>query len=1496
MPNLLKKIIASVTTITCAVWLMGPGMAQAITAAELQVQIDALLAQLATLQSQLSGLDGGSTGTGTVSGCTITSFDRNLSQGMSGDDVKCLQIVLNSDADTKLADSGAGSPGSETTYFGPITKAGAIKFQEKYADEILASWGLTSGTGFVGSTSRTKLNTLLTSGGTGDTGGTGGTGDTGDTGGTTPTGGENKVGLAADNPVAATVAGGSQKVIFAKINFCAASQANTVSKIILARGGVAQDDDLGNIYLYEGTKQVGSAQALNTTNHTATFSSLNWTIPANECKVLTVKADLAAAANAGDSPKLLIQSASKITSAIALDGVFPISSNGMTIAGFAVGSLKVATTTPSGSVVAGSTEQGVAGFKFEASSTEGVAVHSITVTEVGSSVDSDISNLKLFYQSVQLGSTVVSLSNGAATFDISGAPLEMTAGTSKTLTLYADIGSSTGVNDRTIQFEITEKDDVTAYGTNSGGIIVVFSGAWETVNEGWPAKAYAITVGLGTLTVADSTTYSPSAQEYTRGTLQNDIVAFKFSAGANEGVRITKLKIHSATGTALGSSDVSNITLYDAETGEQLTNTDGNTIGAAGLSSSGYVTFGANTTGLDVTGLFDIEKSKNRHILVKADVPTGASTATGFLGFEIDNPLTQVWADGLSSQNDLGTSEINAGASTQVPSTELMHDILEKGTLTVGPNSNSAAASTYAVGTYDYTFGSLDLTSSGEDISVTQLNVFFATGTGDSATNTAADAADVNNIELWDGTTLLQTDSQLSSGYAQFAITLTVPKNTTKTLTVKGDIPSGSDAGALQIWLQKPGDITAEGAKSGVTITPTASSWSAVNGNVMTKGAPGIVITRANTPATQTYVKNTSGAHVATLYFTASTSEDVTITKIRIAGSAATNSSSSAVSGVTAINAAQESVIGLKVESMVGNIKLYNGATQIGSTKPTLTDGTNYDYAEFTGLNLKIAKGTTKAIDVKLDINDATTTAGDEAVYFYFGIASGTSHVAGSGDGSGTALTSTTITIADVGLTGNGMLLGSAGTLTIAADVDTAISAMQRASTEKVNLGSWKFTATNEGIDITKLAFAVTTSTAAVGTSIGRAESADRTTGVLAGGVFGLATSGNFAAVSKDYCFDYSINDAATQTCYFWWGGSEGKGTTTDLLMDILRSASSTNCWASTSLGIAMTGTSSDGAISLSASPAGNYSLEITDCAASAASNSADNLKLGLKYGGTETIGKYEGTDGELGALYLYDGTTLLGTSYLGTDEAGKAIFSFTDAGAINVPKGNKVLTLKADISAYTALTEGSTLYFTLASREALDIVGKGAQSGTALSASTISTSSLAANEMWLYSTKPTITKNAASPSGVATAGTNEEVFRFDVANANSGLDLYINAIRFTLKTNASSSAFDKTYNLYRSTDPSTVIGTGISYAKATTSDTTGYATIYPYAGNQVGSGSTNTYILKANTGDMDEVSAKTEYLIVSIEVDDFYWDDGLAVNANKKVLLEAVNGNKLTW
>ncbi|OHA40944.1 MAG: hypothetical protein A3G59_01535 [Candidatus Taylorbacteria bacterium RIFCSPLOWO2_12_FULL_47_20] len=87
-------------------------------------------------------------------------FARNLRTGSSGEDVRKLQEILNSDPATVVAKEGAGSPGRETNFFGALTKLAVIRFQEIYASDILAPLLLYKGTGFVGGATRKKLEAV----------------------------------------------------------------------------------------------------------------------------------------------------------------------------------------------------------------------------------------------------------------------------------------------------------------------------------------------------------------------------------------------------------------------------------------------------------------------------------------------------------------------------------------------------------------------------------------------------------------------------------------------------------------------------------------------------------------------------------------------------------------------------------------------------------------------------------------------------------------------------------------------------------------------------------------------------------------------------------------------------------------------------------------------------------------------------------------------------------------------------------------------------------------------------------------------------------------------------------------------------------------------------------------------------------------------------------------------------------------------------------------
>lgn len=92
------------------------------------------------------------------------TFTTPMGTGARGEDVKYLQIFLNADPATQLAGTGAGSPGNETEYYGPITAAAVTSFQNKHAGEILEPLGLSVGTGYFGNSSIAHANAMLEGG------------------------------------------------------------------------------------------------------------------------------------------------------------------------------------------------------------------------------------------------------------------------------------------------------------------------------------------------------------------------------------------------------------------------------------------------------------------------------------------------------------------------------------------------------------------------------------------------------------------------------------------------------------------------------------------------------------------------------------------------------------------------------------------------------------------------------------------------------------------------------------------------------------------------------------------------------------------------------------------------------------------------------------------------------------------------------------------------------------------------------------------------------------------------------------------------------------------------------------------------------------------------------------------------------------------------------------------------------------------------------------
>ncbi|MEI6316668.1 MAG: IPT/TIG domain-containing protein [bacterium] len=88
------------------------------------------------------------------------NFLRTLQVGSVGQDVLFVQKILNLSPLTQIAQTGPGSPGNETVFFGNATKNAIIKFQTLYSADILTPAGLSYATGVAGSFTLKKINEL----------------------------------------------------------------------------------------------------------------------------------------------------------------------------------------------------------------------------------------------------------------------------------------------------------------------------------------------------------------------------------------------------------------------------------------------------------------------------------------------------------------------------------------------------------------------------------------------------------------------------------------------------------------------------------------------------------------------------------------------------------------------------------------------------------------------------------------------------------------------------------------------------------------------------------------------------------------------------------------------------------------------------------------------------------------------------------------------------------------------------------------------------------------------------------------------------------------------------------------------------------------------------------------------------------------------------------------------------------------------------------------
>ncbi|GEM_PF-214867 len=337
-------------------------------------------------------------------------------------------------------------------------------------------------------------------------------------------------------------------------------------------------------------------------------------------------------------------------------------------------------------------------------------------------------------------------------------------------TLKGKFGTDVSLNDQFAASTTPSSDWTTVRGASSNQTIT-------------PTPASAVTMSTMTIktgdlriTMSQETASSSPDINVVRGTSNVTLEKYVLDASnSGEDLRVTSMQF-----------DL--ITSYPANTADELTNCqlmDGST--ALNTGTNIVNPTNANAAGDDITFTLDgglvIPKGTVKTLALKCNFIAGGTNE--FIGFGLAGLTTaanQAVVTGITSGTTVAEAVTTNSGRTLVAQTS--------GTLTLSLDSASPSLKLVQAGAADQTLAVFRLDAVYEDIRLEQLGLQLATSTADSAdqANASNSPSDLTKVTLWDGATKVG-EVIFTSDYATATLTgFTVPKDTSKLLTVKGDM------------------------------------------------------------------------------------------------------------------------------------------------------------------------------------------------------------------------------------------------------------------------------------------------------------------------------------------------------------------------------------------------------------------------------------------------------------------------------------------------------------------------------------------------------------------------------------------------------------------------------------------------------------------------------------------------------------------------------------
>ena len=705
-------------------------------------------------------------------------FNTNMKQGSRGTDVMNLQKVLNMYPQTMVAESGAGSPGMETSTFGPATKRAVNKFQALHLVEL----GITAPTGNVFAGTRGLLNQVCS-----------GSVST-NPGNTNP--GNNNPGTVVSGPVSAMIAmnqptgmivANQSGARLADITF---SGNGTVTNVQLQRIGVSADATLTNVYLYDGNTRITDAASVVTGGY-INFNSTTGLFTVNGTRTLTVRADIASGTG-GQSVGVKLNS---VTAGGAMSTYSNVVGNSLQIGTVTTAAVNFSTINASGVSVDAGTQaynvwQGTASV-----STRDVHLKAATFKFVGSAPVDAMANLSLYVDGTKVAgpSMVNAANNNKVTFDLGNTPYLLKTG-SHTIDVRGDVVKGSA---RTMSFSVENVADLMFEDSNLMGVNVSATVATAALTQS-NSTYRTITVNTGSVTVNVDPAFTTN--KVTGGATNVPVGQFTMKA-YGEDVKVNTLQLTFAT-TSI--STLNNVSLF--VNGGQV-GTSQNFLGTAALS----FTLGSSLI---------IPAGQSVTLTVKADMVNASNAAytTGTVAAVLGGVSNN--AQGQSS------NELVSVASSVVTGNSLS---VSSGAGSFARTAGFTAVSV-APNTANVKIGSFTVQAdSSEDMKINSAGV--------NPVVAAYGQTNISNLTLKSNGVVVGTPvGNPAAGTSTFSFPdIVVPANGTRTFEVYADI-GGASSGSVTTHMS----ITSRGSVSNTTLTSGATGV-AITSAAATIAAPSLV-------------------------------------------------------------------------------------------------------------------------------------------------------------------------------------------------------------------------------------------------------------------------------------------------------------------------------------------------------------------------------------------------------------------------------------------------------------------------------------------------------------------------------------------------------------------------------------------------------------------------------------------------------------------------------